>query len=279
MPASCGGKHICSVANNCYFVHITGGDGIIILTSCSPFLPLVASNKQEMTGFFNSCKNFVISDANLTNKQLKRLSEHRYNVQNNSTIEPYLNIFWNKVVEHLPLWLSPNLITIAGFFVNLVSVFILLCYHHNQEPLPRWTFFLCALTIIVYQTLDGLDGKQARRTNSSSPLGELFDHGCDAFSQDLKIAHLTRSPLKVWDTAFCGPILIFLNQYYGEIFPSYYTLIVCLIYCSLSLLLFCVETVRQISQYLKLSCFRINVSRKIEEEKDCATLTLHPDKI
>ena len=27
------------------------------------------------------------------------------------------------------------------------------------------------------QTFDAVDGKQARRTNSSSPLGELFDHG------------------------------------------------------------------------------------------------------
>lgn len=34
----------------------------------------------------------------------------------------------------------------------------------------------------MYQTLDSIDGKQARRTNSSSPLGELFDHGCDAVS-------------------------------------------------------------------------------------------------
>jgi len=28
--------------------------------------------------------------------------------------------------------------------------------------------------------MDALDGKQARRTQTSSPLGELFDHGCDA---------------------------------------------------------------------------------------------------
>lgn len=27
-----------------------------------------------------------------------------------------------------------------------------------------------------------MDGKQARRTGNSSPLGLLFDHGCDAFS-------------------------------------------------------------------------------------------------
>lgn len=29
---------------------------------------------------------------------------------------------------------------------------------------------------------DGIDGKQARRTGSSSPLGELFDHGLDSWA-------------------------------------------------------------------------------------------------
>jgi len=34
----------------------------------------------------------------------------------------------------------------------------------------------------MYRMLDEMDGKQARRTGNSSPLGLLFDHGCDAFS-------------------------------------------------------------------------------------------------
>ena len=34
----------------------------------------------------------------------------------------------------------------------------------------------------MYQSLDAIDGKQARRTFSNTPLGELFDHGCDAVS-------------------------------------------------------------------------------------------------
>ena len=34
-----------------------------------------------------------------------------------------------------------------------------------------------AFTIFIYQTLDAADGKQARRTNSATPLGQLFDHG------------------------------------------------------------------------------------------------------
>ena len=47
---------------------------------------------------------------------------------------------------------------------------------------PGWALLLCGLGLFVYQTLDAVDGKQARRTGSSSPLGELFDHGCDAMS-------------------------------------------------------------------------------------------------
>ena len=47
---------------------------------------------------------------------------------------------------------------------------------------PSWAYLLCAVGLFVYQALDATDGKQARRTNSSSPLGELFDHGCDSVS-------------------------------------------------------------------------------------------------
>ncbi|KAJ8791567.1 hypothetical protein J1605_020289 [Eschrichtius robustus] len=50
------------------------------------------------------------------------------------------------------------------------------------KPAPYWTYLLCALGLFIYQSLDAIDGKQARRTNSCSPLGELFDHGCDSLS-------------------------------------------------------------------------------------------------
>ncbi|KAF9598620.1 hypothetical protein IFM89_028289 [Coptis chinensis] len=46
-------------------------------------------------------------------------------------------------------------------------------------------------------TFDAVDGKQARRTNSSSPLGELFDHGCDAIACALEA-------LAFGSTAMCG---------------------------------------------------------------------------
>lgn len=52
---------------------------------------------------------------------------------------------------------------------------------------PSWVYWGLGIGIFVYQTLDAIDGKQARRTNSSSPLGELFDHGCDAVTCGLLV--------------------------------------------------------------------------------------------
>ena len=48
-------------------------------------------------------------------------------------------------------------------------------------------YFANALGFFIYQSLDAIDGKQARRTGSNTPLGELFDHGCDAVSTYLVV--------------------------------------------------------------------------------------------
>ena len=55
-------------------------------------------------------------------------------------------------------------------------------YNHLFPQAPWWAFFLSAVGLFVYQSLDAVDGKQARRTKSASPLGELVDHGCDSVS-------------------------------------------------------------------------------------------------
>ena len=43
-------------------------------------------------------------------------------------------------------------------------------------------YFNLAGSLFVYQTMDAIDGKQARRTGTGSPLGELFDHGLDCIA-------------------------------------------------------------------------------------------------
>lgn len=47
----------------------------------------------------------------------------------------------------------------------------------------------CGLMLIPVLAPPALQGKQARRTKSSSPLGQLFDHGCDALSVHLLLSN------------------------------------------------------------------------------------------
>ena len=75
---------------------------------------------------------------------------------------------------------------------NQYHIYVHMCtqmHTHNISPIllllpqaSRWTCLLAAMGIFIYQTLDAIDGKQARRTGTSSPLGEYFDHGCDAIT-------------------------------------------------------------------------------------------------
>ncbi|XP_018326708.1 cholinephosphotransferase 1 isoform X5 [Agrilus planipennis] len=119
----------------------------------------------------------------LTNAQLKKLNEHKYSYKSDSFLDSFLQPWWNYLVSKTPIWLAPNLITLVGLFVNVLTALILIAYSPDAKTeAPRWTYFLCAVGLFIYQSLDAIDGKQARRTNSANPLGELFDHGCDSIS-------------------------------------------------------------------------------------------------
>ncbi|KAJ8379043.1 hypothetical protein AAFF_G00231340 [Aldrovandia affinis] len=119
----------------------------------------------------------------LTAQQLKRLDEHKYSATGRSLFEPPCQIYWNWLVQQIPTWVAPNTLTITGLVINIITTVILVFYCPSAtEAAPGWVFILNALGLFLYQSLDAIDGKQARRTGSSSALGELFDHGCDAVS-------------------------------------------------------------------------------------------------
>ncbi|KAJ8570082.1 hypothetical protein K7X08_006659 [Anisodus acutangulus] len=92
----------------------------------------------------------------------------------------------------------PNMITLTGFLFLVTSALLGYIYSPMLDsPPPRWVNFAHGLLLFLYQTFDAVDGKQARRTNSSSPLGELFDHGCDALACAFEA-------LAFGSTAMCG---------------------------------------------------------------------------
>lgn len=119
----------------------------------------------------------------LSEREIKGLKEHKYSSSCSSLLDPLMQKFWNWFVLLVPLWVAPNLITMVGLLVNIITTLILVYYCPTAtEVAPWWSTASCAAGLFIYQTLDAIDGKQARRTKTSSPLGELFDHGCDSLS-------------------------------------------------------------------------------------------------
>lgn len=82
--------------------------------------------------------------------------------------------------------MAPNLITLTGLIFMVINVAFAILFAPDmgvgEEAGPSWMYFSFAAGLWLYSTFDNVDGKQARRTGTSSPLGELFDHGCDAIN-------------------------------------------------------------------------------------------------
>ncbi len=72
----------------------------------------------------------VCSDA-----QLRRLKQHKYSATSVSLLDPVLQHWWNWLVNQIPFWLAPNLITSLGLLVNVLSSLILVYYSPDcQQP-------------------------------------------------------------------------------------------------------------------------------------------------
>ncbi len=79
--------------------------------------------------------------------------------------------------------MSPNFITILGTLIQLSPLLILIFYDLTLgKEIPLWLSMYFMLAIFLNQTCDAVDGKQARKINRCSPIGELLDHGLDGFA-------------------------------------------------------------------------------------------------
>ncbi|TKA27302.1 hypothetical protein B0A54_16702 [Friedmanniomyces endolithicus] len=120
----------------------------------------------------------------LSEDVLRHLKTYKYSSVDNSPVSYYiLRHYWNACVNFLPLWLAPNMVTLLGFFFVLGNVFLLQIMDPElQGPKQAWVCYSYAFGVWAYSTMDNIDGKQARRTGTSSGLGELFDHGIDSLN-------------------------------------------------------------------------------------------------
>ncbi|KAK4191852.1 putative choline/ethanolaminephosphotransferase [Podospora australis] len=120
----------------------------------------------------------------VSEEALSHLKTYKYSAVDKSPISNHiLRHYWNAFVELLPLWVAPNMVTLLGFFCILFNVALLVIYMPDLVgPGPSWLYYSFAFGLFMYQTFDNVDGKQARRTGTSSGLGELFDHGIDSLN-------------------------------------------------------------------------------------------------
>jgi|ERR1711970_24651 len=127
----------------------------------------------------------------ITKQQLNGFNNYKYSSKDTSPLSNYvMHPFWNCVVQLFPRWIAPNLMTLTGFLFLITQTLLLTYYDPNFKAgnsLPPWVWFYSAFAHFMAHTLDGCDGKQARRTGSSGPLGEMFDHGLDAWATSLLV--------------------------------------------------------------------------------------------
>lgn len=116
-------------------------------------------------------------------KYVQNVLAYKYRGEDRSIYVKYvLSPLCAYIISKTPEWIAPNLITVTGWFLNLLYFILMIGYGGWGTPreFPCWV--CCAMGILyeLYIILDYCDGKQARKLGLSSPLGLLVDHGCDA---------------------------------------------------------------------------------------------------
>lgn len=102
---------------------------------------------------------------------------YAYTSEQASLLLPYYRRFlWDPLLARLPLGVHANTLTLAGSACCLLATSVAFAVPRSKPGL----YAIPAVLLLLYLTLDNLDGAQARRTGTSSPLGEFLDHWLDA---------------------------------------------------------------------------------------------------
>lgn len=112
----------------------------------------------------------------LTEAEKRNIAQWQYNVTDKSVTTRLFTPLWEFWVKFVPDSVAPNVLTAAALLCQIQAFYI--CWLYGTM-FPRVVSLVAMCLIVMYQTLDAIDGKHARNTRQSSPLGELFDHGCD----------------------------------------------------------------------------------------------------
>lgn len=126
----------------------------------------------------------------LTPQSAQNIAKWQYAVVDDSISTRLLTPFWTFCCRFVPKRVAPNVLTLAALLSSILAgVLASVSERHYSEHGPSWPGALLTAAALLltfsYQTLDAMDGKHARATGQSSPLGEYWDHSCDAWGGPL----------------------------------------------------------------------------------------------
>ena len=123
----------------------------------------------------------------------------------------------------VPSWMAPNVVTLIGLFFSLLALMTVVIFNNKLDSNgPTWIPLVHAVCIFIYQTLDNMDGKQARKTKTSSPLGLLFDHGCDAVNAVMNVIAINAIFGAGWNMKVFFMIWFGLVVFFFQTWEEYY---------------------------------------------------------
>ena len=133
--------------------------------------------------------------APLSQEKLENMKNFKYKSTDDSILyQKCMSPCLNKVVNYIPRNIAPNLITFISLCFNILAAII--SYNDGgfdfSYKLKSSTCIIIGTFQLLYQLLDNIDGKQARRTGNSTPFGMLMDHGCDVFTNIFTAFNLSK---------------------------------------------------------------------------------------
>jgi phosphatidylglycerophosphate synthase len=109
------------------------------------------------------------------------IPEYKYRVKDYSIVTPWFReTIVRPLIAYIPWRIPANYITIGS---NLFMFAALLLSMFSGEN--RFVFLVVPILVLSYVIGDHLDGMQAKRTGTSSALGEFFDHFLDIFNNGI----------------------------------------------------------------------------------------------
>jgi ethanolaminephosphotransferase len=161
----------------------------------------------------------------LSAHQQNKIAKFKYCGGDSSPVYAYvLSPLAQSLVDITPPWVPPNVITFMGLVFSIFSLVLTMYYNPelDKTSCPNWVHLVVAINLFLYQTLDNMDGKQARKTGSSSPLGMLFDHGIDAINSCLLVLPLTSAMGTGLNMYVVAAMLIVLLPFYTTTWEEFY---------------------------------------------------------